>query len=177
MGTRTTPGQPPRIRLTGPGDAPSLILSGFLGKPGPLVWFMRMRWTPGPPSRPVWLMCTGRTPGPWYGASIRGARARRPGAVWLIDMRWCPGRRGISVCSLPGVGARAAAHKKINPGVFRLPGGLTYTILSSCFILVCSSANSRQRPVLSSFNSSLTCCSFLIRTSKFMTISVSSLMQ
>ena len=120
MGTRTTPGQAPRIRLTGPGDAPSLILSGFLGKPGPLVWFMRMRWTPGPPSRPVWLMCTGRTPGPWYGASIRGARARRPGAVWLIDMRWCPGRRGISVCSLPGVGARAGVRGQ-KRGSFRSP--------------------------------------------------------
>jgi hypothetical protein len=76
-------------------------------------------------------------PGLRYGASIRGARARRPGSVWLIDTRWRPGRRGISVCSLPSVGARAGIRgaQKRDPGVSRLPGGCYACLAGQAFQL------------------------------------------
>ena len=80
------------------------------------------------------------------------------GSVWCIGVGGGPGARGVHWYALrPGRGPEDlrlripefAKHKKI-PGSLSTPGsGLTYTILSSCFI----------------------------RRSKSMTISVSSLMQ
>ena len=71
----------------------------------------------------VWLICTGHTPGPGmahlYAVPGHGARARYGSCVRVGARAATP----VTVCSLPGVGARAGVHgQKNKPGSLSTPG-------------------------------------------------------